>query len=162
MVAASGSAPPRPLNPASIASQKRVAPARPTMRSAPLTWCMWPGQGCSRAPFCGSAPNFAICSRTTVRAWLTSAVIHDSSVESGFNIGSLRHLEVRYRALQAVRERREALRGRRGLLRAFRGQLGDRENRLHVRGDLGLRSRSLMGQVLHLTVHAGAQVLYSL
>ena len=71
----------------SIASQKRVAPLSPIMRKAPLTWCRCSGQARSTVASPGSALNRAIWSRTTDSAWLTSAVIQESSVESGFAIG---------------------------------------------------------------------------
>ncbi len=48
----------------SIASQKRVAPLSPTMRSAPLTWCRCSGHMLSAAGSCGDAENLAMLSRT--------------------------------------------------------------------------------------------------
>ncbi len=42
-----GGSPSGEAKPLSIASQKRVAPDSPTMRSAPLTWCRCAGQGSS-------------------------------------------------------------------------------------------------------------------
>ncbi len=75
---------------ASMDSQKRVAPASPTMRNAPDTWCRCPGHGASSARLSGSTENLAICSRTTARAWLTSAVIQERRVESGLAIPAIR------------------------------------------------------------------------
>ena len=77
-----------PLMPAklpSIASHTSVAPFRPTMRSAPLTWCRCSGQGCSTASFSGAAENLAIESWTSVSARSTSALIQDRRVVSAIS-----------------------------------------------------------------------------
>src|SRR5918999_4682736 len=84
-----------------------------------------------------------MCSRTTVRAWLTSAAIQESSVESGFAIPGSGELEPRHRAFQSVGERREARSRNGSLFRAVTRELRDGENRLHVGGDLRRRARLL-------------------
>ena len=66
----------------SIASQKRVAPLSPTMRSAPLTWCRCSGHMPSTSVSSGDAENLAMLSRTCSNAWSTSAVIQERMVAS--------------------------------------------------------------------------------
>ena len=63
-----GRAPFAPEKLPSIASQKRVAPLSPTMRSAPLTWCRCSGHMLSESVSSGDAENFAILSRTCSNA----------------------------------------------------------------------------------------------
>jgi hypothetical protein len=77
-----GRAPAMPAKLPSIASQTRVAPESPTMRSAPLTWCRCSGQGCSTASFSGAAENRAMESCTKVSARSTSALIQERRVVS--------------------------------------------------------------------------------
>jgi hypothetical protein len=66
----------------SSVSQKRVAPARPTMRSAPLTWCRCSGQTLSSAGSSRTVRNFTMLRRTVSSAWSTSAVIQERIVVS--------------------------------------------------------------------------------
>ena len=75
-----GRPPSTPDKPPSMASQKRVAPASPTMRSAPLTWCRCSWQEPSAAVLSGSATKRAMCSCTSDNAWSTSVVIQDRMV----------------------------------------------------------------------------------
>src|SRR5262245_6138403 len=141
----------RPLKLPSIASQKRVAPASPTMRSAPLTWCRWSGQTRSTASSSGFPVTLAMFSRTTFSAWSTSALIQDRSValamcRSAVPLPSpLRQLEARHRALQAVGQRGQPGGRAGGLLGALGGELRDAENDLHVRRHARGRSRLLLG-----------------
>src|SRR4051812_2186111 len=110
----------------SIASENRVAPARPTMRNAPLTWCTLSAHGFSAAASPGAATNLAIASRTAFNAWSTSALIQERTI--GFDMGGaltlrLRELEARYRVLQAGGELGQLRGGACRLLRALGGEL---------------------------------------
>src|SRR5688572_2513963 len=138
----------RPEKLPSIASQKRVAPASPTMRSAPLTWCRWSGQTRSTASSSGLPVILAMLSRTSFSAWSTSALIQDRRVAlamSSLCSGSpLCQLEARYRVLQPVGERGEPLRRAGGLLGALGGELGDAQNHLHVGRHARRRRRLLL------------------
>jgi len=86
IAAALGRAPLKPAKLPSMLSHTSVAPFRPTMRSAPLTWCRCSGQGCSSASFSGAAENLAMDSWTSVSARSTSALIQERSVWSAMRL----------------------------------------------------------------------------
>src|SRR3954463_7661225 len=136
----------RPPKLFSNTSQKRVAPARPTMLSAPLTWCRCSGQLPSTVLSCGAAEYVAICERTRSSAWSTSGLIHVRVVGSAMGL-ALCDLEACDGALQPVCKLRQARRGERGRPGALGSELRHAEDDLHLAGDLVGRNGLLARRV---------------